>query len=283
MADTDDDMPVLLLDGHNVLYRAFTSIPRSVVGGNGLPVNGLYGLLGTILRLSREVDADKMVAAFDMPEVPTFRHELFPAYQAQRGPLGGENAADFQRQVELAKSLLPAIGVPALTAPGFEADDIIGTLSVRANAAIIVSTDRDLLQLVRPGVQVMTPANPPVLAADAQAVLARLGVPPGGIPTFKALAGDASDNIPGVAGVGSKTAATLVNDFGSLEAVYANLSDLAPRIAATLESHRDAAFLYRRITTIVTDLDLPVSVDDLTMIDFAPDARPRSILDDHGF
>jgi DNA polymerase-1 len=282
MADTDDDMPILLLDGHNLLYRAFTSLPRSIVGSDGSPINGIYGFIGIILRLMRDTEADRVVVAFDVPEVPTFRHELYPRYQGQRAPLGGEHAADFERQTVIAKSLLPSIGVPALTAPGFEADDIIGTLSGQSDQTIIVSTDRDLLQLVRPGVQVMTPANPPVVTPDAEAVQARIGVLPKGIPTYKSLAGDASDNIPGVAGVGAKTAAGLVNEYGTLEHIYENLEALTPRTAAALASHRDAAFLFRRITTIVTDLDLPLSVAQLPEASFAPDARARAILDTHG-
>ena len=280
-------MATLLLDGHNVLYRAFTSVPRSILGKDGLPINGVYGLLGSILRLSRELHVDGVVVAFDVPEVPTFRHRLYPQYQAQRGPLGGTLAEDFARQALIAQSVLPAIDVPALTAPTFEADDVLGTLSARIAAAggraIVVSTDRDLLQLVRPGVEITTPANPPVVFANSESVQARMGVGPEGIPTFKALAGDASDNIPGVAGIGVRTAAGLVNEIGSLEDIFETLGSLPTRVSTALEQQRDQAFLFRRIVTIVTDLDLTLQVDAVPSIHFNPSERARDILDDQGY
>jgi DNA polymerase-1 len=280
-------MHVLLLDGHNLLHRAFTSLPRSIVGQDGLPINGVYGFVGTILRLSRDLQSDHIVAAFDVPEFPTFRHEIYPGYQGHRGPLGGEFADDFQRQTEVIKQLLPSIDIPALTAPGFEADDIIGTVSTaiaeRDGCAIIVSTDRDLLQLVRPGIEVLTPDNPPLAVPDAEVVQARIGVPPASIPTYKALAGDPSDNIPGVSGIGAKTAAKLVNEYKTLERIYTSLEAIPPRTALALDSQRDRAFLFRRVATVVTDLDLPVVLDALPAVQFASETRARAILDQHGY
>jgi DNA polymerase-1 len=280
-------MATLLLDGHNLLYRAFTSLPRSILGNNGLPINGVYGFLGSLLRLSRELSPDRVVTAFDVPDVPTFRHQLFPGYQAQRGPLGGEFAEDFARQALIMRTILPSINVPVLTAPTFEADDILGTLSAsvaaRGGRATVVSTDRDLLQLVRPGIEIVTPANPPAVFSNPDTVQARMGVRPEGIPTFKALAGDASDNIPGVARIGTRTAASLVNELGSLEEIFDALGTLPARVSAALVAQRDQAFLFRRIVTVVTDLDLPLDVDAIPPIHFDPNERARGILDDLGY
>ncbi len=264
-------MTHLLLDGHNLVYRAFTTIPRAVVGADGLPINAVYGLVSTILQLVRAHDPESVVVAFDTPETPTFRHQLYPGYQAQRGPLGGEFADDFRRQVSIARQVLPAISIPTPQAPGFEADDIMATLAVRAadrqGQAIVVTTDRDLLQLVRPGIAIQVPGKTPLLISDDDGVRARLGIAASGVTGFKALAGDASDNIPGVASIGVKTAASLINQFGTLEAIYENLEELPARVAGALERQRDDAYLFRRIVTVRTDLELPA--------DLMPAGRPR--------
>jgi DNA polymerase-1 len=275
-------MLTLLLDGHNLLYRAFTSLPRSIVGVDGEPIHGVYGMVGTMLRLVSESGADHVVAAFDEPGTPTFRHRLYPSYQGQRGPLGGDHAADFTRQIGIVRSLLPPLGVPAPTCPGYEADDIMGTLAMRlagaGHEALIVSTDRDLLQLVRPGVGVMTPSSPPVVATSDQDVVDRLGVRPAEVTTWKALAGDASDNIPGVPGIGTKTATNLVQQFGTLETMYDRLDAMPKRTASALTMGRDEAFLFRHLVTVVTDLDLPLEVAHLPELALPSDAKAGSIL-----
>ncbi|HEX6506311.1 MAG TPA: 5'-3' exonuclease [Chloroflexota bacterium] len=280
-------MVALLLDGHNLLFRSFTSLPRSIVDRQGRSVNAIYGLLSSVVRLARELEADQLAAAFDVPQVPTFRHLLYPAYQGQRGPLGGEHADEFARQVDIAIQLLPQLGIPALTAPTFEADDIMGTLAcarARAGArSVIVSTDRDLLQLVSEAIEVLAPGNPPRVARDEEDVRERLGVPPSGVTTFKALAGDASDNIPGVRGIGTKTAVDLVNRFGSLEAIFDSLESLPPKVSHALDVGRDYAFLFRRVVTVVTDVDLGPVAEQLPQHALMVDSKPRQILEDMGF
>jgi DNA polymerase-1 len=240
-------------------------------------------MLAFVIRLVREHEPAGIVAAFDVPSVETFRHRLYPGYQGQRGPLGGDSAPDFARQVDIARSLFPLLGVPAIEAPAFEADDVMGTIAVRSSErgdrSLIVSTDRDLLQLVRPGIQVLSPGNPPKLAADEDGVRARLGVGPSGVTTFKALAGDPSDNIPGVRGIGGKTAASLVNTYGTLEAIYDRAADLPGRVATALAAGRQDAFLYRQVATIATDLDLGVLPPDLPLHRIEPDAKPRRLLE----
>jgi DNA polymerase I len=279
-------MVVLLLDAYNLLFRSFTSLPRSITDDSNRPINAVYGMLAYMARLARELSADTMVAAFDTPEVPTFRHRLYPAYQGQRGPLGGEHADDFARQVGVARTVLPALDVPALGLPGYEADDILGSIACRLveqdRQSIIVTTDRDLLQLVRPALATMAPGNPPRFARDEADVRERLGVAPSGVTTFKALAGDASDNIPGVRGIGAKTAVSLVNDHGSLESIYAGLDALSPRLRTLLVDGRDDAFLFRQVATVVTDLELGFEVERLPHHAFGADAKPRQLLRDAG-
>ena len=276
-------MRLLLLDGHNLLYRAFTSLPAAITGGDGRPIHGVYGLMAAVLRLWRETGADRIVAAFDEPEIPTFRHRLYPSYQGQRGPLGGDDAPEFRRQTELARVVLPAAGIPALSLGGYEADDIMATLAVRASngggEATIVSTDRDLLQLVRSGIGVLVPSKANTLIADEPGVRARLGVAPAGVTTFKALAGDASDNIPGVKGIGVKTAAALVDQYGTLERIYESLGDLPGRVATRLAAEREPAFLFRDVVTLVTTLDLPISPQVLEAPALTQETKARELMD----
>jgi DNA polymerase-1 len=272
-----------LLDGHNLLYRAFTSLPAAITGGDGRPIHAVYGLLSTVLRLWRETGIDRIVAAFDEPDIPTFRHRLYPAYQGQRGPLGGADAPEFSRQVGLARIVLPAVGIPALSLGGYEADDIMATLAVQAAAAegeaTIVSTDRDLLQLVRPGIRILVPGKLSTIIGNREGVIARLGVAAEGVTTFKSLAGDASDNIPGVSGIGVKTAASLVNEYGTLEAIYDGLSDLPARVASRLSSERELAFLFREVVTVVTSLDLAFRVAEVRPAAFTESTRIRELID----
>jgi DNA polymerase-1 len=280
-------MVVLLLDAYNLLFRSFTSLPRTITDDESRPINAVYGTLAYMARLARELSAEYMMAAFDTPDVPTFRHGLYPAYQGQRGPLGGEHAEDFARQVGIARTVLPALDVPAYAQAGYEADDVLGSLACglveQGEQCIIVSTDRDLLQLVRPGLETMAPGNPPRFARDEADVRARLGVAPGGVTTFKALAGDASDNIPGVRGIGAKTAASLVNQHGSLEAIYDALGTVPARLQGLLTGGRDDAFLFREVATVITDLELGFDSKRLPHHAFGPEAKPRQLLRDAGY
>lgn len=273
-------MTVLILDAYNLLFRSFSSLPPAITAGDGRPINAVYGMLAFIARLVREYDAQHVVAAFDVPDVPTFRHELYAGYQAQRGPLGGDRAEDFARQARIAREILPQLGVPALESPGHEADDVMGSLaerlSERGKCSILVSTDRDLLQLVRPRIEVLVPGKELLHIVDAEGARQRLGVPPEGVTTFKALAGDASDNIPGIPGIGAKTATRLVDEFADLDRIYADLDAHPRRVAAALRGRQDEAYLFRTVATILRT----VPVDEaLPPLGLHPDDRPRALLD----
>jgi DNA polymerase-1 len=228
-----------------------------------------------------------IVAAFDTPEVPTFRQERFPAYQAHRGPLGGDAADEFARQVTIAADLLPRLGIPAVSVPRYEADDVMGTLATavagRGDPAVLVSTDRDLLQLVGNGVEILVPSKGGQAIRTPEDARARIGVLPEAVTTFKALAGDASDNIPGLPGIGTKTAIRLIDDLGTLDAIYGRLDGVPARYRPVLEANRDAAYLYRDVATIRTDLQLPVDASSLPPLQINEDDRARAILDRHGY
>lgn len=280
-------MVVLLLDAYNLLFRSFTSLPRSITDDEDRPINAVYGMLGYLARICRDLQADVVMSAFDSPDIPTFRHKLYSAYQGHRGPLGGGHADDFARQVAIAQAVLPRLDVPTFNSPGYEADDVLGSLACRlvrqGKQCVIVSTDRDLLQLVGPNIQTMAPGNPPRFARSDEDVRARVGVAPGGVTSFKALAGDASDNIPGVRGIGTKSAASLVNEHGSLEAIYSTLPSLPARQAMLLREGHDDAFLFRQIATVVTDLDVRFDLDEIPRHAFEPGAKPRQLLRDAGY
>lgn len=283
----DPAVDVLLLDGYNLLYRAFTSLPQAIVSRDGRPINAVYGAVSAVIGLFRDLDTERAVFALDTPDVPTFRHRLYPDYQGQRGPLGGEQSEEFARQVEISKQVFPALGIPAVAVPGYEADDVMGTLahqnSQSGRRAVVVSTDRDLLQLVRPGISVLVPGTPPRLFQTDADVRARLGVGPAGVTTWKALAGDASDNVPGLRGIGTKTAADLVNRFASLEAIYAALESLSPKTVRLLTGQEATARLYRDVVTVRTDLDLPPTLASIQPSMLANGMKVREALDIAGY
>ncbi len=275
-------MKMLLLDSYNLLYRAFSSLPRAITDSSGEPINAVYGMLSSILRLWRDLQPDHIIAAFDMPDVPTFRSTLYPPYQAQRGRLGGDHADDFARQVSLARTLLPLLGIPAISLPRYEADDVMGTLACQVRAgggeSTIVSTDRDLTQLVGPGISIFVPSKEPAILASDEDVRGVMGVDPDGVTTFKALAGDPSDNIPGVRGIGRTGAANLVREYHNLEAIYRSLDNHRPRTASALRAGEHDAFLFRDIVTIRTELDLPPILSELPQLLLDEHSRVRQLL-----
>lgn len=257
---------LMLIDGHNILFRAFSSVPKSITDAESRPVNGVYGMVGTILKLIRDRHPEYVAVAFDIPAVPTFRHLLFPAYQGQRGPLGGADAENFAWQIEAAKLVLEQIGVRWRVSPGYEADDILATLAEVASRdgvnTIVVTTDRDLQQLVREDITVLIPGKVP-LELNVADVEARLGIPPHHVADWKILAGDPSDNIPGVAGIGDKSAVDLVRRYGSWREVYDHLDKVSPRQRKALDNGRRDAELFSQVVALHRDLTLDMSLDEL--------------------
>jgi DNA polymerase-1 len=277
-------VPVLLLDSYNLLFRSFASLPQAITAHDERPINAVYGMLSFIARAVRENEPSHVIAAFDSPETPTFRNHLYSGYQAQRGPLGGEHADEFARQVEIAFEILPKVGIPTMRAPGFEADDIMGTLAVQieeaGGEAIAVSTDRDLLQLITRGVSILIPSKENKRIETWDDVCERIGVGPEFVTTFKALAGDSSDNIPGLPGIGAKTAIGMVERFGNLDAIYEHLDELPARQAGILDAGRETAYLFQRVATIQTDVP-GISAESLPELKITGDSKPRPILDEH--
>ncbi len=254
----------LLIDGHAMVHRSFRAISASrnlTVSTTGEDVTGVYGFASVFIRALNEWQPSHVAVAFDTPS-PTFRHERFPEYKAQRPPTPPELRGQFDR----VKELMGTFAVPIYELPGYEADDVIGTLSRQAEAAhvptVILTGDRDTFQLITPMVRVdLASSERDRRIVDEEELAARYG----GLtaeqqPDYKALVGDKSDNIPGVQGVGDKTATTLLSNYGTLEGIYEHLEEITQkRVHNNLASSRDEAFEYRFLTTI--KCDAPTSLD----------------------
>jgi DNA polymerase-1 len=252
---------LLLIDGHALVYRAFFAMP-ALTNSRGELTNAAYGFTSMLLKAFTEHRPVYAIAAFDPPG-PTFRHEEMAAYKAQRPPM----PADLRPQVQWSRDVVAVLGIPEVEIPTFEADDVIGSLSVKAVAAgldvIIVTGDIDMLQLVNPHVRVLINRRgiSDTVVYDVDAVRARFGFDPPLVVDYKALQGDASDNIPGVPGVGEKTAMNLIHEHGPLEAILEAVPGMKPgRLHANLAEHADQARLSKRMATIQCDLDVPLDL-----------------------
>jgi 5'-3' exonuclease len=260
--------PLYLVDASFFVFRAYYSVGIEMTGTDGEPVNALYGFgrfLGDLLEQARPVH---IAVAFDESLSSSFRNEIFPAYKANREPAPPE----LKRQFALCRELCRHLGLAEYSSPLYEADDIIGTivtrLRSRGHQAVLVTRDKDLAQLIRKGDAYWDWAAERRLEyADIEG---HFGVRPERIADFLALTGDSVDNIPGVPGVGPKTAMVLLREFSSLEEIYAGLDRVASlpirgaaKLPDRLRTHRDAAYFARRLTTIACDMPIDVSTEQL--------------------
>jgi DNA polymerase-1 len=251
---------LVLVDGSSSLYRAFFALPP-LSNSKGTPTHATLGFTTMLLKLLREEDPDALAVAFDGPG-PTARHREFPEYKAQRP----EMPAAMAQQIPHVHAVLTAMRVPILMLPAEEADDILGTVAVRAAGegyvVALISGDKDFLQVVEERISVRDTMKERVWGPSE--VRERYGVTPKQIPDLLALMGDSIDNIPGVPGVGEKTARDLLQRFGTLEALLERASELSrPRLRQAVLAHAEQARLSRRLATIRTDLSIPWAVGDL--------------------
>jgi len=242
-----------LVDGHHLAYRSYFAFEK-LTTSRGEPTQAIFGFLRTLLKLLKE-DGDCVIVAFD-PPTRTFRHDAFEEYKANRAA----TPDDFYPQLEKIKELVDLMGLRRLEVPGYEADDVIGTLARKAELegypVRILTGDRDSFQLLSEAVQVMLPDG---RLMNPQAVQEKYGVTVAQWVDYRSLVGDSSDNLPGAKGIGEKTAARLLQEWGSLEALYANLEALSPKVRASLEQSRDNIRLSRALSEIHTDL--PIELD----------------------
>ena len=257
---------LIVIDGNSLLYRAFFALPP-LTNARGEMTNAAYGFSTMLLKLVEEERPDMMAVAWDLP-TPTFRHERYPEYKATRDQM----PAELGPQIDMAREILSAMHIPAYDYAGYEADDIIGTLARRAEQAghhvLVVTGDLDELQLVSDRVSVMVTRRgiTDTKVYDPPAVRERYGLPPELLPDFRALRGDTSDNIPGVPGVGEKTASALVSKYGSLDDVLDHADEITPRrIGEAVAAHAEVAKRARELSVIVCDLPLHLDSDELKL------------------
>ncbi len=251
---------LVIIDGNAVLHRAFHALPP-MTNKKGEPINAVYGLVSMLLRVIQDIKPTHIAVAFDRKE-PTFRQIALKTYQAQRPPMATELSSQFQK----ARDFLEAAGVPVYSKAGFEADDVIGTITEKSKEDVVIVTgDRDQLQLVndKRNIKLYMPiaglANAKLFGEKE--TIERMGVPPSQIDDYKALVGDASDNYGGVPGIGPKTAITLLSEFGSFEDIYKNLEKIPEKIREKLEKGKEGGYLSKKLATIVRDVPLDLDFE----------------------
>ena len=259
---------IVLIDGHSIINRAFYGVPE-LTNSKGLHTNAIYGFLNIMFKIIEEEQPDHMSVAFDVKH-PTFRHEKYPEYKGTRKPMPPE----LHEQVPVLKDVLKAMDITTVERPGYEADDIIGTIARNAEKegydVTIVSGDRDLLQLVTDKVMLRIPktrgGKTVVENYDPALVMETYHITPAQITDLKGLMGDSSDNIPGLPGVGEKTATNLLVEYGTVENVIAHRDEVtAKKPREALFEHADLAVLSKELATIKTDCELDYNIEDATL------------------
>ena len=261
-----EQIPLVLVDGSSYLYRAYHALPP-LTNSKGMPTGAVKGVINMMRRLQKDYPQSTLVVVFDA-KGKTFRDDMYSEYKANRPPMPD----DLRLQIEPIHQIIQAMGLPMLIIDGVEADDVIGTLAVQATLAkqpVVVSTgDKDIAQLVNEYITLVNTMTNTVL--DREGVIEKFGIPPELIIDYLALLGDKSDNIPGVPGVGEKTALGLLQGIGGLDAIYARLDEIsvlefrgAKKMAPKLEEHRDLAYLSYQLATIKTDVEMPLNISQL--------------------
>ncbi len=268
-------MRVYLIDGFSLLYRAFYALPQSISTSSGLPTNALYGFTSMVLKLLDAEDEDVGLGVVWDAGQPAFRMEIFPEYKAQRSAMPDELRA----QLDHLDEILDAMNIPAVRAEGFEADDVLATLSRRVPDDIelfIVTGDQDAMQLVNGRVKVMrtTRGVSETKTYEREDVVEEYGVTPEQIPDYKALVGDPSDNIPGVRGIGPKGASNLLQRFGTVDGIYDHLDEISAKGTRNkLEEGRENAFLSLELARMRFDAPVEFDWEALRFEGVAPESR----------
>ncbi len=265
---------IYLLDGHALAYRAYYALTRGTSTAftthSGEPTAGVFGFTSILLRLLEQEHPDYLVVTFDTGK--TFRDSLYPEYKATRAKM----PEDLRPQMERIREIVDAFNIPRIEREGYEADDILGSLSTRlakeGYGVKIITGDRDLLQLVDDRILVNLPGKTLSDAKDyfAKDVFDSLGVQPEQVVDYKALVGDKSDNIPGVVGIGEKTATSLLASYGTLDGIYAHLEEISESTRKKLAANRDNAYLSQKLATIVTNLDIQLDLENARTERFEP-------------
>ena len=263
---------IAVIDGNSLMHRAYHAIQTPMSAADGTPTNAVFGFMSMFLKFIELASPDAVVCAFDAGK-PQFRIAELESYKAQRPPMDD----DLRVQFPMMEELLTAMNVPVVKVKGWEGDDILGTIAARDEElgfeTLLVTGDKDAYQLASDLTRIVTTKKgiTDVTIYGPEEVVERYGVSPEQFPDFLGLMGDSSDNIPGVPGIGAKTAAKLLQRFGSMQGIYDNLDQLKGKQLENLRDNRDAALLSRRIATIVTDLDFPLDLEGAAFPSFEPE------------
>lgn len=247
---------LLLIDGNAIMHRAYHAMPP-LTTSDGIPTNVLYGFLSMLMKSVEDFHPTHLIVCFDTPK-QTFRNKLLKSYQAHRPKIDD----DFITQIPLVKDMLDAAGIARFEKDGYEADDVIGTLTRKfdGNSRVLILTgDKDIFQLINKNVSVVSPqfglTNTKIY--DTDAVVAKLGIPPEKIPDYKGLAGDPSDNYKGADGIGPKTAVKLIKEYGTVENILAHKNDLPEgKMKNSITNHIEDIKLSKELATIVTNVSI---------------------------
>jgi DNA polymerase-1 len=268
---------LMLLDGYGLVYRGYFALPP-LTTSRGELVNGVFGFASIVLRGLQDLQPDYLAVSFDLPG-PTFRHEQYPEYKATRVRMPDDLRDQFPKVREVVK----ALRIPVYEMPGFEADDVIGTITQKLESnenleTTIVTVDLDMLQLVTPRTRLMTTRSgvENTVIYDVARIDERFGLRPDQMVDYKALKGDPTDNIPGVPGVGEKTAAKLIREFGSLDAMFARIDEVTPeKLRDKLRDHFDQIQMGRELSRIVRDLPIELDLEAARLGDYDRDSVVR--------
>ncbi|MGB1473590.1 MAG: 5'-3' exonuclease, partial [Candidatus Puniceispirillaceae bacterium] len=251
---------LVLVDGSGYIFRAFHGLPM-MNRPDGTPINAVFGFTKMLLKLKADLNPSHIIVIFDAGRV-TFRNDIYPDYKANRS----EPPEELVPQFALVRQAAEAIGLPVLEMPGFEADDLIASYARQAEQAgmscLIVSSDKDLMQLVRGNITMLDPMkNRPI---GREEVIEKFGVTPDKVVDVQALAGDSTDNVPGVPGIGIKTAAELINQFGDLDSLLAAAETIKqPKRRENLIQFAEQARISRQLVYLKDDVDVPLAIDGL--------------------
>lgn len=258
----------LIIDTFNFLHRAYHALPNTFRDVEGEPVNAVYGVSSMLINLLNTIRPHYMVSALDSKE-PNFRVEEFTAYKAHRKPMENDLSSQIPKVIEV----LESFGIKNVVIPGYEADDIVGTLTKKFSKQvelIVISNDRDLWQLTPLGARIMVPGKNGIFDyIDAVSSKEKFGLIPEKIVDYKGLRGDPSDNIPGVYGIGDKTAKSLLTKYDNLEDIYTHLADISPEsLRRKLEENYEIALQSKQLATIELDAPLTIELEDCRYSDF---------------
>ncbi|MCX7705936.1 MAG: DNA polymerase I [bacterium] len=250
---------VFLIDANNIIYRSFFAI-KSFTTSTGQPTNAIFGFVSTLLKILREYKPEYIAVVFDTP-VPTFRHKILEEYKITRKPIPPELSA----QIPVIKEIIKHLGISSIEKESFEADDILACLALKfkqqGKKVIIFTGDKDIFQVLSENITIVNPANWEQI--DTKSFTEKFGFSPANVIDFLALAGDASDSIPGVKGIGEKTAMMLVKEFGTIENLYDNIEKVKGKKRELLLAGKDSAFLSKKLVWLCCDVPLEISLEDI--------------------